>query len=225
MRLIFPQDREIIMPIELMLMVAKYLSKADIKALRLVSRDFYSFYKTVPLITELWFSRHPEDLSVFNEITSRPDLAQHITTILYDRIQFASPFQFLDRTQAPEIDPSDEIPILAAGMRQLPKVSHVFFLSSVCYMRDCWFVGKGKHAPYCARENPNRDDGTGATRASPLLRFGRKIGWGHEGIFSKEQAALATVCSQYRRIVAMKPASRSPPYFLLSRKAGRGSKS
>lgn len=76
------------LPTDILLLVTDRLPKSDCKSLRLVSRALYSFSSNLPLITELWFSPHSEDLTVFKDVCNHPFLGKHVTTVLYDITRF-----------------------------------------------------------------------------------------------------------------------------------------
>lgn len=79
---------EITVPNEVMIMIARHLSKSDWKALRLVSRDFLGISLDLPLFTEVWISPYAEDLAVFTSICGNPGLAKHVTSLILDTTSF-----------------------------------------------------------------------------------------------------------------------------------------
>ncbi|XMA12106.1 hypothetical protein WAI453_004897 [Rhynchosporium graminicola] len=75
-------------PFELLVMMAGYLSKPDLKSFRLAPHGFRDIAELFPIHTEVWFSPYPEDQEVFTAIYQSPGLAKHVTSIILDTTFF-----------------------------------------------------------------------------------------------------------------------------------------
>ena len=75
------------LPLEVIILVHGYLGKRDLKASRLVSKD-WSFYASSFLFDRIFISPRKVDLEVFNAITQHPTLSKYIKKLKYDGTRF-----------------------------------------------------------------------------------------------------------------------------------------